>query len=192
MPAATVEDESGVDKISTDHLEAALIDYSTTLPPFIDDSIPHSTRPGDRLYLWPETESGNWPRPDSPKTFVTCQQWKDGIHKYWTYELDESRYIVKSCGETTELGWIAWNVWHGLEHGFTKKRVLFSKGAVLPKELVSKTGFGSRRSGDTQPSQHYDVNQAYRKSAKDLEKAEKTLKRNLVKRSTKGQLYSFQ
>ena len=185
---------SGAQEVSTDHLDAALENFVTSLPPFIDLDIPQSTKPGDSLAVWTETGSGDWPRESSPKSFVVCRKWKNTSHKYWTYDFSEHRYIVKGCDEVSDLGWTAWNVWHGLAYGFTKKRVLFTKAAAPPKKtkhLLSGTGRASRQS-DEKPNQQYDLNQGFRKAAHDLELAEKTLKRRSGSCQTKGQSYFFQ
>ena len=120
--------EAEDDDMQTYMLDEALKCWDKLSPPFIDYAIPETIRPGDRLEVWKASDLGAPVQRTSPKTYVTCQRWKNSNHKYWTWDCNDLRYIVGGISEPNSRGYFSWLVWHGQEHkGFTGKRQLWTR-----------------------------------------------------------------
>ena len=78
-----------------DCIEEARLDFADRLPPFIQ----HNTRcvVNSRQTIILPTASGNLPQPYYRKQAeLVCRAWNSSsTHKFWTYDHDHTRYIVK-------------------------------------------------------------------------------------------------
>lgn len=118
-----------VNELETDFLEEAEETWGEGTPPFIDNGIPESIEPGHQLEVWKANDMGSQPRMDGPKVLITCRSWKNTGSKYWTCDgvKKDWRHIVGGIGVPNSNGWFVWLVWHGKEHGFTPRRVLWTR-----------------------------------------------------------------
>ena len=153
-------------ELETDGLKEAEETWVIDPPPFIDNAIPDTTNPGDRLEVWKATLSG--PNLKGPKTSITCRSWKDTNLKYWTCDSISKnwRHIVGGSGVANPNGWFVWLVWHGKEHGFAKNRVLWTRldeQKFTPKVQPLQEGKGP---GET------DLNHAMREAYDKVKAAE--------------------
>ncbi|KAL8796806.1 MAG: hypothetical protein Q9195_000889, partial [Heterodermia aff. obscurata] len=130
-PELQGEGQENIGELETDFLEEAEETWvNNVLPPFIDKGIPDSIEPGHQLEVWKASEWGAEPKIQGPKTVITCRSWKNTTSKYWTCDGVKKnwRHIVGGLGVPNSNGWFVWLVWHGNEHGFTSRRVLWTTG----------------------------------------------------------------
>ena len=156
-------------ELETDGLKEAEQTWVTGPPPFIDEAVPDSIQPGDDLEVWKASALGAEPRQNGPKTTVTCRSWKNTSMKYWTCDSLKPnwQHIVGGRDVPNSLGWFVWQVWHGNEHGFSSKRVLWTRLDVqhfTPKVQPLQNGAG--------PGE-MDLNHAMRQQYDNLEAVEK-------------------
>lgn len=156
-----------------DMLDEALEMWTDDLPPFIEDSIPHSVNPGDLMKVWRSSDRGGRPWTTEPNDFVIVAQWKDTNAKYFIWERDEDwRHIVKGNGHVNDGDWVPMLIWHGPKKGWTRKRQIWTKNetggnlATFNPETVLKGVDGTVLG-------HTDRNHEFRRQARMLEDVEK-------------------
>lgn len=116
------------DEPFAEYLDDALSIYTTELPPFIQENLSPTVKPGSQREVLQKTGGGSFPNSltTTRRGLLVCRAWDDHDNRYWTYDIGRDRYIIKAF-HTNRTPKISYHVWYGKERGFGTTRELFDE-----------------------------------------------------------------
>ena len=83
-------------------------------------------------------DSGQWPTLRNATSAIICHSWNSTEYRFWTFDQDGKRYIVKREGKSDHQGWVGWRKWEGVARHFTKTRVVFTKEETPEPQAITE------------------------------------------------------